>query len=36
VGHTTTYAKNGDVYIAYQVFGNGPIDLVRVEGRETP
>ena len=28
----TCYAKSGDVHIAYQVFGNGPIDLVFVPG----
>ena len=28
----TLYAKSGDVYVAYQVFGNGPIDLVLVPG----
>ena len=28
----TRYAKSGDVHIAYQVFGNGPIDLVIVQG----
>jgi len=27
---TTHYAKNGDTQIAYQVFGDGPIDLVHV------
>jgi class 3 adenylate cyclase len=26
------YAKSGDVHIAYQVVGNGPIDLVEVPG----
>jgi hypothetical protein len=26
----TRYAKSGDVHIAYQVFGSGPIDLVFV------
>ena len=26
------YAKSGDVHIAYQVFGDGPIDLVLVPG----
>jgi class 3 adenylate cyclase len=26
----THYAKSGDVHIAYQVFGNGPVDLVLV------
>jgi len=28
----TRYAKSGDVHIAYQVIGNGPIDLVFVPG----
>src|SRR5271156_2967257 len=28
----TRYAKSGDVHIAYQVFGRGPIDLVFVPG----
>jgi pimeloyl-ACP methyl ester carboxylesterase len=28
----TSYAKSGDVHIAYQVLGNGPIDLVWVPG----
>src|SRR6185436_20336540 len=28
----THYAKSGDVNIAYQVLGNGPIDLVWVPG----
>ena len=28
----TKYAKSGDVHIAYQVIGNGPIDLVVVPG----
>src|SRR4030088_1762502 len=28
----TRYAKSGDVHIAYQVFGNGPIDLVFIPG----
>jgi pimeloyl-ACP methyl ester carboxylesterase len=28
---TTQYAKNGDVHIAYQVLGEGPLDLVLVE-----
>ena len=28
----TRYAKSGDVHVAYQVFGNGPIDLVIVPG----
>ena len=29
---TTRYAKSGDVHIAYQVLGEGPIDLVVVPG----
>ena len=28
----THYAKSGDVHVAYQVFGSGPIDLVLVPG----
>jgi pimeloyl-ACP methyl ester carboxylesterase/class 3 adenylate cyclase len=28
----TLYAKSGDVHIAYQVFGDGPINLVMVPG----
>ncbi|MCK8521302.1 alpha/beta fold hydrolase [Aquimarina sp. D1M17] len=28
----TTYAKSGDISIAYQVFGTGPIDLVYIPG----
>ncbi len=28
----TKYAKSGDVYVAYQIFGSGPIDLVMVPG----
>lgn len=28
----THYAKNGDISIAYQVIGNGPLDLVNVPG----
>jgi class 3 adenylate cyclase len=28
----TRYAKSGDVHIAYQVVGNGPIDLVLIPG----
>ena len=28
----THYAKSGDVHIAYQVFGGGPIDLVLIPG----
>ena len=26
------YAKSGDVHIAYQVFGQGPVDLVVIPG----
>ena len=29
---TTHYAKSGDIYVAYQIFGSGPIDLVFVPG----
>src|SRR4051794_26967553 len=28
----TQYAKSGDIHIAYQVFGEGPIDLVYTPG----
>ena len=28
----THYAKSGDVHVAYQVFGDGPVDLVFVPG----
>jgi pimeloyl-ACP methyl ester carboxylesterase len=28
----THYARNGDVEIAYQVLGDGPVDLVFIEG----
>ena len=28
----TRYTKSGDVHIAYQVFGSGPIDLVLIPG----
>ena len=28
----TRYAKSGDVHVAYQVFGSGPINLVFVPG----
>jgi pimeloyl-ACP methyl ester carboxylesterase len=28
---TTRYAKHGDVYLAYQVLGQGPLDLVLIE-----
>ena len=26
----TRYAKSGDVHIAYQVFGEGPVDVIAV------
>ena len=29
---TTQYAKSGDVHIAYQVLGEGPMDLIFVPG----
>lgn len=32
---TTRYAKSGDISIAYQAFGDGPIDLVMVPGSFT-
>jgi len=32
VGPETRYAKSGDVHIAYQVVGDGPVDLVFVPG----
>jgi hypothetical protein len=28
----TKYARSGDVHIAYQAFGQGPINLVMVPG----
>ena len=28
----TRYAKSGDVYIAYETMGDGPIDVVFVQG----
>ena len=28
----TRYAKSGDVHVAYQVFGEGSVDLVLVPG----
>ena len=28
----TRYAKSGDVHIAYQTIGNGPLDLLVVPG----
>src|SRR5262245_13419914 len=31
----TRYAKSGDVYIAYQVVGDAPLDLLRVGGGMT-
>jgi pyruvate,water dikinase len=30
--HDTRYARSGDIHIAYQVVGNGPLDLVFVMG----
>jgi len=35
LGANTRYAKNGDVYIAYETLGDGPIDLVWVNGSIT-
>jgi hypothetical protein len=32
----TRYAKSGDTYIAYQVMGNGPFDLVLVPAPGLP
>jgi pimeloyl-ACP methyl ester carboxylesterase/class 3 adenylate cyclase len=29
---TTRYAKSGDVHVAYQIFGNGPVDLIYIPG----
>src|SRR5687768_10292197 len=29
---TTRYAKRGDINIAYQVYGDGPLDLVLING----
>jgi len=29
---TTHYAKSGDVHIAYQISGSGPLDLVMIPG----
>jgi hypothetical protein len=29
----THYAKNGDVFIAYQVTGHGPFDMVLAPGK---
>jgi hypothetical protein len=29
------YARSGDVHIAYQIVGSGPIDIVFVEGLVT-
>ena len=31
----TQYAKAGDIHIAYQVFGDGPIDLLWAQGWAT-
>ena len=28
----TRYARSGDLHIAYQVLGNGPIDVMLVPG----
>ena len=28
---TTQYAKNGDVFLAYQVLGEGSLDIVLIE-----
>jgi len=28
----TRYAKSGDVHIAFQVFGDGPADLILIPG----
>lgn len=28
----TRYARNGDLHVAYQVVGDGPVDLVLVNG----
>ena len=30
--HETKYAKSGDIHIAYQVVGSGPVDLVFIPG----
>ena len=30
--HVTRYARSGDTHIAYQVVGDGPLDLVFVMG----
>ena len=29
---TTRYAKSGDVHVAYQIFGEGPVNFVFVPG----
>ena len=29
---TTKYAQSGDIFIAYQISGNGPIDIVLAPG----
>lgn len=29
---TTQYARSGDVHIAYQIVGDGPIDVILVQG----
>jgi pimeloyl-ACP methyl ester carboxylesterase len=28
----TRYAKSGNIHIAYQVFGNGPVDIALIPG----
>lgn len=35
-GGTTQYAKNGDVHLAYQVLGEGPLDLLQLAGDFIP
>jgi hypothetical protein len=30
--HETRYAQSGDVHIAYQVFGEGPFNVVVIPG----
>ena len=32
VGGEVSYARSGDIRIAYQVVGDGPVDLVLVHG----
>lgn len=31
----TRYARSGDINIAYQVMGDGPIDIIAVPGLRT-